>query len=98
MKSNKEIYDDFKTDLKKCVEKYGYEETKKRYLRSKRWHDVMILVIACLLVVALFILESPDYMYSTYAVMLLIFLIPAVLLKRHDLEFDELVGYNEEET
>ena len=98
MRTNKEIYDDFKTDLKTCVEKYGYEETKKRYIRSKRWHDVMILVIACLLVMVLFILESPDYMYSTYAVMLLIFLIPAVLLKRHDLEFDELVTDNEEET
>ena len=97
MKANREIYDDFRTELKKSVDQLGYEEASKRYVRSKRRSDIILLVIACLVVGACFFLEGPDYTYSRYAVMILIFLIPSVLLKRYDLEFDDLVADNEEE-
>lgn len=94
MKTTTEMIGELKAALKESVKEKGYEETKKRYIQHKKksdWVCLLLILLAIPLSIMLNnLLQTPTWTTSV-CVMLFVLLLPFLLMKNYDLEFDELI-------
>lgn len=80
-------YKEHKRIVIESVENYGYEEAKKIYIRTAIQRGVLCLLIIIAGILAdIFFIHS--YVVARIGFLLVIIIMPILLLKRYDKEFD----------